>query len=224
MGTNITTGQQLHRAILENPFDIDLRLVYSDYLEENGDSEWACFMREERTWCGKYDSHTGIWFNVYDKSDAVFHPSLSDYHAYLIRLTNSIFPPFPCKIETKHGFIDSITLSCENFQRYSRWLFSHHPITQITLSDKRTTPHTELMRHHWLNADKLPHVYAHVVVLGQEQIPGEIFRYIPINQDQNDNGHIKVFDDAVRANLALSRACVHFGRQLEDLSPLTFPS
>ncbi len=50
-----TTGKQLLRAILENPHDDEVRLVYSDWLEEQGKQNQAQFLRlEVELASGKY--------------------------------------------------------------------------------------------------------------------------------------------------------------------------
>ena len=43
----MTDGAALHRSILANPADDTPRLVYADWLEENGRSEEAEFIRVE---------------------------------------------------------------------------------------------------------------------------------------------------------------------------------
>src|SRR4051812_6279613 len=90
------------RALSTHPDDDGVRLVYADWLEENGNPERAEFIRAQ------------IELNRYDPEDPARLPALSRQHTLLYKHNNAWrreLPPLPPNVEWGHfrrGFCDEI--------------------------------------------------------------------------------------------------------------------
>lgn len=107
----MTTQDDLYQAILEDPFDDDLRLIYADFLEEHGQGEGAKFIRESlRTYeLFKCPTLNGWW---YDRSNKGYY-----------------LTPF-------RGINDFLSTTTEEFEKNVIPLFKQYPITWVCLTDK----------------------------------------------------------------------------------------
>lgn len=143
----------LLRAILDNPEDDTVRLVYSDWLEEHGDQDRSEFIRAQIDVHHEHGTelvsparkradellqkHGFAWSHMPGKptytpprtiSLGIVHVRLPYQDPHSI---NSL-----ASLTFRRGFIESITLPSRAFtQNTAESLFSNHPITRVTLTD-----------------------------------------------------------------------------------------
>ena len=206
----MTDGQRLLRRILECPGDDAVRLIYSDWLEEQGEEERAEFIRNQI----KYYPQARKWLSTKD------HPEIT--------------------YEFDRGFVSSVSLTCEAFvgqectacngtghphkdghqmlafcgicggtgriEGVARELFSRHPIVDVKLVDKN--PHPPGYSLGWRRN-----------FIGPDSVPEEIYDLINGWRRIHSGPPIqwKEYFTTNEANAALSRACVSYGRNLVGL-------
>ncbi len=113
------------RAILEAPADDAPRLIYADWLEENGEREEAEFIRFQ---CASAEPKVKSWQQRRRHFEAIvdaFVPAV----IHDIRATKSA--------TWRRGFIASVALPASAFFRHAAALFAAHPITEVRLTDLR---------------------------------------------------------------------------------------
>ena len=112
----MTDGDRLLRAILERPDDDLVRLVYADWLEEQGHG-YEAVIRE-----GIRDPKVTRTLGVSLEPE---------------------FPTVPIDYEWRRGFVEAVHLKLTHFtESMARCLFSRHPITRVVLrQDWYVPPH-----------------------------------------------------------------------------------
>jgi uncharacterized protein (TIGR02996 family) len=223
------TGELLLRAILTNPADDTARLVYADWLQENEQGQRAAVIRlgveigrvEMR--CQKKGlalSHTGAVGPLFVPRCRCRPCSLAraEYRAEL-SLAESVgtdqwmeFAAIGAGCRRQRGFVSAIRLSLAAFMEHAKVLFSAHPFTAVTLTDRLPVmefPHGEEPYFTWFHYDRsiaVPSVFDH-----HWAIPTEI----------GGEGHYTRFHlDSQAADKWLSARCVAYGRSLAGLPPL----
>lgn len=246
----MTTREALHRAILENPDEDDVRLRYADLLQEEGEGDRAEFVRVQcelasRDGC-RNCSRLTVAARAFNMSAPVrycpkcvhlrrrerelFHlldfPILGhDKPLHALRLTPDELDR--CELLRKglvsRGFVSEVRLPAAAFtEEVARALFSRHPIAKVVLSDKKP----DLYHFSGVRRDERPNP-------SFDWWDGEVF-----DADEPDNipNHLYLImarqhpllvkDDWIEfsardaAIAALSDACVLWGRELAGLSPL----
>lgn len=102
------------RTILEHPEDDAPRLVYADWLDEQGEHERAEFIR---------DQIRGVSYWPVSRQAG---PTPSDPPVY--------------EFGFARGFVDEVRLPCSAFMTHAAALFAAHPITAVRLVDKHLRP------------------------------------------------------------------------------------
>jgi uncharacterized protein (TIGR02996 family) len=209
------TGLGLLRAVLEVPGCDDRRLVYADWLEEQGDGGHAEFVRVQvaiaRICGGNRDGRP--------EPDADRLPELTRREGELMYGVWELgwLDPIPreCLSDSllRRGFVETLAIPRAAFMEHAHALFARHPITTVTLTDARpmrlyptsTFPESYLWCPVWkslIRDDSLP-----------ERIPSALFESHPPLNDS--------FPSESDALTALSLAAANYGRSLHHLPPLT---
>jgi uncharacterized protein (TIGR02996 family) len=220
----LETGNQLLLDILTNPKEDDLRLIYADWLDDQGDVDRAEFIRVqiELETLNKRLQSTEDCLDV--ECDGCHERRGLD-----IRLQDVWYPPgkgFVQPIETwnwrltevspgeltsygvvTRGFVSKIVCTCDEFMKYAEKLFTSHPIEEVVLTD-REPYYTEYQ------ADEGHSFYDNTKVIvithPESNLPNELYELLEGHSRQNK--HVKFYKERIEANFALSRACVRYGR------------
>lgn len=241
----MTTREALHRAILENPDEDDVRLRYADLLQEEGEGDRAEFVRVQcelasRDGC-RNCSRLTVAARAFNMSAPVrycpkcvhlcrrerelFHlldfPILGhDKPLHALRLTPDELDR--CELLRKglvsRGFVSEVRLPAAAFtEEVARALFRAHPVTRVVVSDKvpDAIEDGEDLR-----------------VSGQgwrwwwngngdgtaHELPTELYKRC--GRRYEEGGHLLIYRTREGALAALSDACVDYGRHLAGLSRL----
>jgi uncharacterized protein (TIGR02996 family) len=146
-----STRQALFQAICEQPWDTSLRLTYADWLEKNGQPQWAAFIRAQCQNPGRsLDSFQALCSINKDRGE--FDPFESDWLKELPKL-----PGVWWGDGFERGFINHVTFhSAKAFQEHAATVFAAAPIdssaierlTDETIPDVLSSPF--LRRLQWL--------------------------------------------------------------------------
>lgn len=112
-----TTKQDLLNAILEDPADDMRRLVYADYLAENGEEERAEFIRAQvgDRFGGQYTADVGM---------------AKAYRPHAI----PEWWPYNWGVQIKRGFVQWLRLPSADWFKHHEAITSQHPIEEVTLT------------------------------------------------------------------------------------------
>lgn len=154
--------QALLAAICEGPEDGLPRLAYADFCEETGDAARAEFVRVQmelakRANCKMCEFAT-MAKRVYDASQPevtcmacmfLDHRSRELLNAFPVddhrNLANSFYAwcqgrSIKCEFEMRRGFVDRVTLTCDDWMKHGKALVKVAPLTEVRLSDKQPQP------------------------------------------------------------------------------------
>lgn len=197
--------QSFIRAICENPADATLRLVFCDWLEENGQEGRAHLIR------------THFHQN--------YPPDDIDTARRMIGPSYSMCPNLLDSMVIRKGFVREIRLKADAFVQYAEVLFSHHPIEEVRLTDRIPGPYVEHHSHHyWYLKQRRPAGYTGPVDM-EHWLVGELFDIVfhhpnVLPEDAGGYGRVASFKSVELAHSALSEACVAYGRRKVGLPPL----
>jgi len=118
-----STPQPLFQAICERPWDTSLRLAYADWLEKNGQPQWADFIRVQCQNPGWSLNHFQALCSI-DKDRGEFDPFESDWLKELPKL-----PGVWWGTSFERGFINHVTFhSAKAFQEHAATVFAAAPV------------------------------------------------------------------------------------------------
>jgi uncharacterized protein (TIGR02996 family) len=208
----MTDQDALLRSVLPNPDDDAPRLVYADWLEERGRAEDAEFIRVQI----EFDRLVGV--------DGAFHVNsqsrLQRIPAHIERLqrrqtelwrggagrpdlpsdmsnwTISADPFSEHSLFLRRGFIEAVRVVTNAFLRVAGRLFARQPVAQVRLIDR----HPSRIREGFGWA---PQSFGN----RPDQVPDELWPFV-----LSSSGADRVFPTADAAEVALSTACVKYGR------------
>lgn len=226
-------------AILENPKDMAPRTIYADAIEESGNDIFAKFIRTQCAKSSRYiiygrkDLFGGRWAWCCLKHTM---PNFFHWKKVGARVGNSILPRDPLEFsgyscQVNGGLVGNITMRAEDFfgeckkclehnkrGPILRWscddcggkrnyetvkrVFSTHPITSVNLRDIGIR-----FRDTWFRQPRARNYWDRRV----GEIPTEIFSHLPcVGNNETSYEHNYPM-------MALSHACVNFGRSLVGL-------
>lgn len=231
------TQSQLLRAILLDPADDTARLVYADWLEENGEAaraefirvqcqlaKWSCNFKQTKEQPGWFHDcgtdERGYWLCQPLRSR---ERELWDYWPNWVRSLPLI--PFHnhhefntvakghMAVVWERGFIASVVLLLAEFEDHAASIFAAHPVTSVRLSDRQTYSNTGPT---WYRRGRTT---PSALVPERAEIPRSLFNLLP----EYDRGvdRWKTYSSDESAHAALSAACVQWGRELAGLPPLS---
>jgi uncharacterized protein (TIGR02996 family) len=219
------------RAVCEEPEEDVHRLALADWLEDNGGAGRAEFIRGMiRAWRHprfEVCYHLPVVCQVPAAVEASGWPSAGGPFGgeLLARWREdhaSLYPRFRVEqlgdvqgdaAEFRRGFVESITLTLDAFLEHAVALFSAHPITEVTLSDREPGEDPYGPRFAWLTGDSMPAAAS----AGGAWLPPGLFGRL---RGGVINAHVQGYGSEQAAWAALSAACVAYGRDLVRLPEL----
>lgn len=216
--TSTDTGSALLRAILEDPTDDAVRLVYADWLDEQGQSERAEYIRVAlRLYHYRTLEIEGVtWDELFTRAE-----TLLARHQFAWRNDSCSGLPWGNWVSEFHrGFVCEVRLTLTDFMRHAQALFAHHPIERVVLTDREPSPYVGPMTcYSWRTSRGSPFTGddSHPVV------PEPIYDLLDGGwwlDPRPSHREWYAYPTSDDARAAISRACVVCGRQQAGLSPL----
>lgn len=209
----------LLRAILENPDDDTVRLVYADFLEERGEGERAEFIRVQ---CALASRKAWEWSDrhvatLYDREQELLYAhgtkfGLPSSFAWILAREVKGRQTVPFAFISR-GFVSAIMLTQADFLKHAPAIFQSQPVTQVTLSDREPMRGTDGRYSWWEQQDG-----------GDDSMTRhELHPDIFYADYQRGGFTFEMFDSSDSAGVWHSDQCVRFGRSLAGLPPLPAP-
>jgi uncharacterized protein (TIGR02996 family) len=194
-------------AILAEPERDDVRLIYADWLEDNGDPDRAEFIRVQCriTAVDAALEDTGDC-NQPDCPGCVERRALRRRERELLELSEGgarwlpedwplwPVPPGRWDVAFHRGFVAEVTLPCAEWLRHGRELVRAAPLERVALADVPVYPVDGERQRAYLN---------------RERVPAEIW---PLLDARSFGANWKRFPSHVAALESLSRACLKWAR------------
>jgi uncharacterized protein (TIGR02996 family) len=119
---SVSDGDALRRAILDQPDDDTLRLIYADWLDENGQADRAAFVRAQ-VWAVQAEPYS---------PDARKHEATAARlrKAHLSEWTRSL-GQWATEAQFARGFIEHVQVNAPSFPRNATHLFAAEPIRSV---------------------------------------------------------------------------------------------
>jgi uncharacterized protein (TIGR02996 family) len=207
-----TDGDHLLRMILEQPAEDSHRLVYADWLEENGQPERAEFIRLQIEHRNYNEAPSDIQLRLrYLRRVTHPHGLVTHPHGLGCLIGDDFDETIFGSYKWERGFISEIHTTFDVFMEKDRTkqLFSRHPITKVVLTDREPAPsnlYPGLWR--WWADSNVP----------QESLGYDFYAmlegYIP---PEGNQPYWNSFEEAMAA---LSVACFAYGRKQAGLPAL----
>lgn len=199
------------RRICEEPDEDTHRLVFADWCDENGLDGWARLIRYAapvQHWRAK----PGRWRWAHTKTlvdgGKPTWLGLPRPAWYAQQLVGAGLRRAMRAYTVEKGFVSSVEVAGYNFLRRPADFFREHPITRVYLFDRM--PDVADLRHDapwvWHSGEDDMTDYR----MGDSILPPYLFALLPRNE----------FDSVTEAHLALSVACVAYGRARAGLPQL----
>ena len=205
----MTDRRLLLLNVLKHPESDLARGVFADYLDENGEGERAEFIRIqlERHAAGKFGMSKRERKLVRDEWAMPFSCSWRSEWARMGEWKT-------CWV-WRRGFIEQVRHSLRDFLRLSQVMCRSHPLTSITLVDRKPT--------RWLDGGQcwISDASGWTRHAGNRLafVPDELYPYLTFDLDTAEDGPI-FFNDA---HASLNAACVAHARHAAGLPPLPPP-
>lgn len=226
------------RDICEHPSDDVTRLVFADWLEDQGQGRRAEFIRCEiqqaLLTCSLAEAKAEGWSRDYCNNSLCEHCCLYG-RARVIESSMDILGTIDGDgrrtrsfhdmtrwayvlegWDTWRGFVHRITLPLNAFLLHAKALLSMHPIEEVCLSDKEPSPYAtpyDRPGYCWRTDYQCPFPSNNYFV-----ISNAIHRYVIGPRDSTGSWTMHLTREEALADL--SRACVAWGRQQAGLLPL----
>ena len=122
-GNTMSEGDALYQTILENPEDDAPRLIYSDWLEEQGDTQRAQFIRIQ---CeqARAEPHSPLCRKLISRARRLYKPH------WLHTLRGKAL-----HAEMHRGFIHKITIYSKRFVTDAASIFATEPVREVRFAD-----------------------------------------------------------------------------------------
>lgn len=202
----------LLRAILEQPDCDTVRGAFADWLDENGESERAEFIRAQISAAnGTVLESLKLWTLLHGSEWFADLCSVMGFESrhWGVRPDESVhYEHKNCSGEffVRRGFVSEIALPCADFMAHAADIFAAHPVTSVKLTDKEPHQMNDEAFYWW----QYPNDNNELVT----ELPKELHIGIRGGGELN-----KTFTSLAGANNALSLVCVSYGRSLASLPP-----
>lgn len=244
--TTCDTGSGLLRAVLADPASDDSRLIYADYLDEQGEADRAEFVRVQ---CRIATLNAELMSD--EDCDATNCPGCGERRElqrrerelWLMAVAEElparwVLPPpdgftfrkLPgdewgtdgrphiSQAEYRRGFVAEIRLPLALFLEHARDLFAAHPITAVVLTDRE--PHESVFSNQPESCRWMWIWNDRTFRAAGATLPDGLYHKLRIKSFR-DGGHDWAgYPSPVAAHAALSAAAVSLGRELAGLPPL----
>lgn len=226
-------GDSLLRAVLEDPTDDGVRLVYADWLEENGEPERAEFIRLQLRVAAPWSSTSGECWQCHcartegqrTNGPCRCEPAWRELRRRLglLVVNRGLEGGWPMPVPSvcnrymlSRGFAGEIFCTWDVFDEHAAELFSAHPVVSVRLTDREPyeSPGRTKRRWWWLRS------LGRAVWAGSE-LAAPVFRKLPSLRPGVTAVDYTSWDKALEA---LSHACVALGRERAGLPPLPSPA
>ena len=222
----MTDGERLLRAILDQPEEDTPRLLYADWLEESGESEWAEFIRvqcelkrlgppcygvgHECERCSRLKRAERHWLETNRQGLQAAHPP------FMVGLLRQGWDESVPALKFCRGFIESVECPLAAFtEDVALALFSAHPVTAVRLSDRVpvrvANEHGKFPLWGWFRE--------HEPVDAASDLPSVLFDLLS-GGTPNAGRWCRWYATRNASLSALSAAATNWGRGLVGLSPL----
>jgi uncharacterized protein (TIGR02996 family) len=132
----MSDGEALRHAILAEPDDDIARLVYADWLDENGQPARAAFIRAQVR-MAQAEPHSPEWRQCKDEARKALGTNLGAWTKHLT--------PRVEQCEFRRGFVEHAKVSAANFPRHAADLFAAEPIRSLHVTRFRSTETVSLL-------------------------------------------------------------------------------
>ena len=219
----MNTGDVLLEEILGNPADDTPRLVYADWLMDNGREARGEFIRLQ---VELHHEEPGYTLDC-RRSPKVHEKSANPKIRRAMELLREFSAqgmaaawqepeiPLSCwaDLEWRRGFVCALSPSCDDFLRWAWWFFSHHPVEKASLSD--TKPYLGVGGRYAVLSESKRNVFARLT----NWLPEEIFRLLRGGEVEAFIGDSHVsrigrWPSVEVAQKAIDDACLAYGRSL----------
>lgn len=239
----MSTRQDLLRGVLEYPEDTDRRLIYADYLEDEGEDRRAEFIRVEiRDDCAQ--NYHSCRYKNQGRCPVCKHlqrlmgcketkaPSPRRFARFMTLPFHRLLPvrqsvdrgyqgaggagQYGHQLFTHNGFVTAVMTSLDNFLVMAQELFEQHPVTEVTLSDRRPLYLPALLGPRRVReADGWQYYFSNRSDTSCYVLPKQLL-------DEASPRPVD-FPERKAAQDWLSSLCVNYGRRLAGLPPLDNP-
>jgi uncharacterized protein (TIGR02996 family) len=207
--------------VLAEPSDDAPRLIYADWLEDAGDPDRAEFIRlqceqpaavRERCYCRDSFDPTAcarcrrVARLLRRQQELLAHRAARDW-------TPSALRPF--SVAFRRGFVESVTLTADNFLEHASALFAGAPLLEVVLVDRSPIPRPDLDAWLWLAGESWHWPPHRLREPAAHQVPLPLYQRL-----RGPHGWTNYFPTREGARAALSRACVVWGRERAGLPTL----
>lgn len=209
-------GAALLAAIIANPDEDTPRLVYADWLQENGQEERAEFIRSQCNGSNgkKTNSIIGTWFNVFGRGFEVTWRSSS-----LFLWSYGELPRNSATI--RRGFIDRIRCTAAEWLVHADAILAQHPVRHVALTTNPDDLLNEVRRsdRNWKLAPGLrrgsviecwraewPHIKFHSPTPVADVVEPEVFRDLLRSMEQASATGLTIPQQYIHAILDISEA------------------
>ncbi len=207
----MTLEEILLQEICANPSDDTPRLVYADWLEENGHEDRANYIRTE----------CGLLSELYIQKQPVWALAIARAFGFPIEQTKSDQESFRCfgyasgtviganRREVKwgwsRGFISSIECHCGDWLKYGREVVKVAPIERVILTDKAT---------HSTQGTQLFGWYVSNTLNGYDDLPWCLWERL---RGSKQNKSWRWFDSQEEMVASLSEACLVYAHTEQNI-------
>lgn len=133
----MTDGDALLKAVLADPDEDTPRLVYADWLQENGQAERAEFIRVQVKGGSPrlISAQAREWFPVWWRPSTLL---TIDRLKGRVSIRDGHSQTFPCtrRLVIRRGFVESLTCCCNEWLAHGEAIVAAHPVRRLTLTDK----------------------------------------------------------------------------------------
>lgn len=134
-----TEGDALLADIIEHPADDALRLIYADWLEDNGESERADFIRAQI-----FPENSGLAYTLLSGRCAAWAAPLDGWLITGVARTREDLAALDvhfgprCLMRFRRGFVYLARCTLADWLKHGKAICAAHPIERVELTDKRT--------------------------------------------------------------------------------------
>lgn len=199
--------------VLDHPDDDRYRLIFADYSEDAGQPDVARFVRGDKAF--RFAArHFWQWYYT-PTLQKVFGPGGSlaigpplagvplRWHVTITKEAGAVW-----ELLFRKGFVERITLPCDDWMKHGRNLVKEFPLLRVELSDKKPSEYVATGTAGW-STDK-PAI-GDVSIDGTAALPHALFLLLG-GHSHGVGSSIKLYDSPAAAANALSIACLKLVR------------
>ncbi|QVL32717.1 TIGR02996 domain-containing protein [Telmatocola sphagniphila] len=217
--------------ILQYPLDRGLRLVFADWLEENGEPYRAEFIRQmisnDLNWSEKPTRQTSRIYldslirTLFQQKKSAFSRDLADiYYSNQLKIKSRVFVGTSSRSPSllfDNGLVSEMRSTTTIFNKYAQSVFENEPITRVVITDKQPAVRsdgTSIWTYHPEFGDCIKFLPQYLWLFIEDEYAVH----------QSRGYYYREYPTKNKAIESLSRACVQFGRKLVGLPRLGWTS